>query len=94
MVDLSSGESYSNSSQDLSQYDKGGDLEREAPFFMKLTFDENGNVSIDQMENTAGVTLSVSEVGGMTKERVLNWMEAYYLSDAVMSQPENVALFV
>lgn len=94
MVDLSSGESYSNSSQDLSQYDKGGDLEKEAPFFMKLTFDENGNVSIDQMENIAGVTLSVSEVGGMTKERVLNWMEAYYLSDAVMSQPENVALYV
>ena len=54
MVDLSSGESYSNSSQDLSQYDKGGDLEKEAPFFMKLTFDENGNVSIDQMEIQPG----------------------------------------
>lgn len=90
ICDRDTGESYTNSIQDLSVYEE----EEDVPFFMKMSFDGEGNLSIGTMKNEDEIQLSVAEVDGMTKERFLLWIGGSQFSASILKQPVNVDLYI
>ena len=54
--DLDSGASFNSSAQSLSGYENA-----EAPFFLKMTFDKEGSLSLGSMKNAGDIQLTDSE---------------------------------
>ena len=87
--DLDSGASFNSSAQSLSGYENA-----EAPFFLKMTFDKEGSLSLGSMKNAGDIQLTVGEVGGMTKAGFLQWIDLADVSTGILKQPSNVEVYI
>lgn len=87
--DLDSGASFNSSAQSLSGYENA-----EAPFFLKMTFDKEGSLSLGSMKNAGDIQLTVGEVGGMTKAGFLQWIDLAGVSTGILKQPSNVEIYI
>ena len=91
IVDQESGEAETNSLENLEQYESAAE---NAPFFLKMTFDEEGSVSIDEMQNQDGIILSAGDIRRMTKARILNWIGNTELSPTLLQTPKQVTVYI
>ena len=91
IVDQESGEAETNSLENLEQYESAAE---NAPFFLKMTFDEEGSVSIDEMQNQDGIVLSAGDIRRMTKARILNWVGNTELSPTLLQTPKRVTVYI
>ena len=91
IVDQESGEAETNSLENLEQYESNAD---NAPFFLKMTFDTEGSVSIDEMQNQDGIVLSAADIRRMTKARILNWIGNTELSPTLLQTPKKVTVYI
>lgn len=91
IVDQESGEAETNSLENLEQYENAAG---EAPFFLKMTFDTEGSVSINEMQNQDGIVLSAADIRRMTKARILNWIGNTELSPTLLQTPKQVTVYI
>lgn len=102
IVDTQSETVYTNAAENLELYAKdleqdAGNLEKteEIPFFLELNFDEEGSVSIENMQNADGIVLNAGEIPWMTKERVQQWfIRDEQLPTALLASPEQVKVYL
>ena len=91
IVDQESSEAETNSLENLEQYESAAE---NVPFFLKMTFDEEGSVSIDEMQNQDGIILSAGDIRRMTKARILNWIGNTELSPTLLQTPKQVTVYI
>lgn len=91
IVDRETGASYSNSSQSLKElYEKGNS----EPFFLVLVFGEDGELSLEHLENQDELSLELSQISGLTSRQVMNWVGPQSLSPALMTRPSEVEVYI
>ena len=94
IVDTETGEIYTNSVENLEQYAPEV-AEGDVPFFLELTFDQEGSVAISDMWNTDGIELSAGSVRGMTKDRVQKWFIGEdQLTTSLLASPTQVKVYI
>ncbi|MDO5426220.1 MAG: HAMP domain-containing sensor histidine kinase [Eubacteriales bacterium] len=81
--------SYTNSVQNIAEYENSV-----VPFFLKMTFDGEGNATLGSMSNMDNLEFTISDIGGITKERFLSWFAVEGISGSLLKQPENVEIYI
>lgn len=89
IIDRDSGEFQSSSGHDLRVYEDGN-----PPFFLKLSYDENGSLELSSMINQDNLEFSADEIGSISKRNFLYWIDVQTISASELGQPENVDIYV
>ncbi len=96
MVSQAEGGVYTNSVVNLEKYETGQKEEdaEEPAFFLKLSYGQDGSLSIAELVNQDGIELGIRDIDGMTKGSFLNWMELGDIHASKLEQPRSVELYL